>query len=386
MMDSKVNADSQVETLVDESIFRDVAGHFATGVTVITTMNEDVPVGTTASAVASLSMDPPMMLVCLNRSSATHDHIAASGAFGVNIMSQGQGGTAYAFAKKGADKFSGVAWNPANNGVPLIDDSLASIACRVVETTVGGTHTVFLGEVTHAEAFPGEPLTYYRGAFGRFEHDAAEQAYAMLRQHVLQRETPADATLDLMVLAESSRSRPEYLRQASVRLEAEGLVRRSADGSVAVAPISAELARGFFAAQAAIEAGVVDTCLAHASDEQIEMLQRSQSSVERFVESPESTDIAGYIEVVRDFHRTLISLSPSAQLVGAYEELSTAALWFSILPEGARIRMLDHANLLDMAEAVSTRDTEAARSAIRRHLDVVNSIAADAIEAAGGSV
>lgn len=372
--------------LVNQSVFRDVAGYFTTGVTVITTVSGDMPAGTTASAVASLSMDPPMMLVCLNRTSATHDLVVESGVFGVNIMAQDQNGTAMAFARKGTDKFAGIAWSPAPNGVPMIDGSLATIACRVVETATGGTHTVFMGEVIDASTHPGQPLTYYRGIFGRFEHDAGEKAYQGLRQHILRRETPVRALLDPTLLGEQLRSRPEYIHQAFVRLESEGLVVRASDGSVSVAPITPDLAHGFFAAQAAIEAGVIDTYLPHAREDQLEELREARATLVASVQTPTSMDLAGYLDAVRLFHRRLISLSPSAQLLGAYEELSTTSLWFHILPQGERAQMLDHANLFDLANAVVHRDSAAARAAVHRHLGVVNDIAARAIAARGGSV
>lgn len=372
--------------LVDQSVFRDVAGYFTTGVTIITTVSEGVPAGTTASAVASLSMDPPMMLVCLNRSSATHDQVVAAGVFGVNIMAQDQGGTAMAFARKGTDKFAGIGWSPAPNGVPMIDGSLATIACRVVEAVAGGTHTVFMGEVIDAGTHPGEPLTYYRGIFGRFEHDAGEKAYQGLRQHILRRETPVSGLLDPLALAELLRSRPEYVRPALVRLESEGLVVRGADGAASVASITAELSHGFFAAQAAIEAGVIDTYLPHANDEQMRDLINARDELNAAVGEPTPGDLDGYLGAVRGFHRRLISLSPSKQLLGAYDELSTASLWFHILPEGERSAMLDHANLVQLADAVIKRDSTGARAAIRRHLGLVNDIAARAIAARGGSV
>ena len=119
---------------IDSAHFRDVAGYFASGVTVITTISGTGPAGTTASAVTSLSMEPPMMLMCLNQSSSTHDQVLESGIFAVNILARNQGDTAMAFARKGADKFSGISWTPASNGAPLVDGSLATIACRVVET------------------------------------------------------------------------------------------------------------------------------------------------------------------------------------------------------------------------------------------------------------
>src|SRR5699024_6604090 len=147
--------------------------------------------------------------------------------------------------------------------------------------------------------------------------------------------------------------------QAMVRLETEGLLNRATDGSVTVAPLTAKVAQGFFAAQAAIEIGVLDTYLPHANDDQLAELQLGKTQIEKYLESPASSDITGYIDVVRNCHGSIISLSPSAQLLVAYEDLSTGALWFSILPEGARVKMLDHANLLKLADAVLTKDTAA---------------------------
>ncbi|MCW4466941.1 flavin reductase [Glutamicibacter sp. MNS18] len=372
--------------LVDEAVFRNVAGYFATGVTVITTTCDDTPAGTTASAVASLSMDPPMMLVCLNRSSATHDKVMDSGIFAVNIMSQEQDSTALAFARKGTDKFAGISWSSAPNGAPVIDGSLATIACRVTETAVGGTHTVFMGEVIDTVTNPGEPLTYYRGIFGRFEHDAVERAYQDLRQHILRRQTPVRHILDAAALAERLRTRSEYVHQAMVRLESEGLVHRSADGSTSVAAITPEIAHGFFAAQAAIEVGVIDTYLPHAGADQLKTLQEARQTLVLALDGDNGLDLDGYIEAVRVFHRRLIGLSPSSQLLGAYEEMSTAALWSQLLSQDEWTQMLDHKNLLMLANAAVAQDSQGARAAVRRHLETVTEIATRAITAHGGSI
>ncbi|NLB47036.1 MAG: flavin reductase, partial [Microbacteriaceae bacterium] len=89
------------QTQVDQAIFRNVAGHFASGVAVVTTAVDGVPYGTTVSAVSSLSMDPPMMLVCLNRSSNTHDQVKKSHTFAISVLSSDQADLAYRFAGKG---------------------------------------------------------------------------------------------------------------------------------------------------------------------------------------------------------------------------------------------------------------------------------------------
>jgi flavin reductase (DIM6/NTAB) family NADH-FMN oxidoreductase RutF len=153
----------------DEAVFREVVGHFATGVAVITTRRDGVAYGMTASAVASLSLEPPMLLVCLHRASVTHAALQAAGAFGVNVLTDEQADVATRFAAAARQtKFAGLRLHSGPLGQPLLSDSLARLECRVSDTVSGGTHTVFLGTVAHAEAAPGSPLTYFRGRFGRF--------------------------------------------------------------------------------------------------------------------------------------------------------------------------------------------------------------------------
>ena len=143
-------------TLADQQIFRDVIGRFASGVTVITTAVNGAPVGTTASAVSSLSLDPPMVLVCLNKSSETQSAVLEAGAFCVNILAEAQQDIAYQFAKKG-DKFADVACDEGLAGVPVLRGTLAHLECRVDETVTGGTHTVFLAPRRRRHRARGSP-------------------------------------------------------------------------------------------------------------------------------------------------------------------------------------------------------------------------------------
>lgn len=144
-------------------------GHFASGVTVITALRDGLPFGTTASAVTSLSLEPPMLLICMNKQSETGKAVAATGCFGVNILGADQVDLAERFAQKGGDKFAGVPVTPGTWGEPLFDDALATLECRVAEETSGGTHFVFLAEVVSGAARGGTPLAYFRGEFGRLE-------------------------------------------------------------------------------------------------------------------------------------------------------------------------------------------------------------------------
>jgi flavin reductase (DIM6/NTAB) family NADH-FMN oxidoreductase RutF len=145
--------------------FRDVMGHFATGVTVITTVDEGRPLATTANAITSLCLEPPMLVACLNRDSATGKAVRRVGSFGVTILADDQGELARRFATKDPNKFAGVEIVHGPGGQPLLAGALAHLEGEVVEAVTAGTHTVFLAGITSAVRHPGTPLAYYRGRF-----------------------------------------------------------------------------------------------------------------------------------------------------------------------------------------------------------------------------
>jgi flavin reductase (DIM6/NTAB) family NADH-FMN oxidoreductase RutF len=157
--------------MIDESEFRRVIGHFATGVAIVTSCREDGSAcGLTVSAVASVSLDPTLILVCVDRESDTHGWLEKAGVFAANVLEEGRGETvARRFAGGGAeDKFRGIAWRTEHTGAPVLDDALAWMDCRVTAALPGGDHTIFVGEVLAADAREGTPLLYYRGGYGRF--------------------------------------------------------------------------------------------------------------------------------------------------------------------------------------------------------------------------
>ena len=158
--------------MIDVSEFRRVIGHFGTGVAIVTSCREDGGAcGLTVSAVASLSLEPTLILVCVDRTSETHGWLERAGYFAVNVLEEGKGETtARRFATGGQEeKFRGIAWHPERTGAPVLDDSLAWLDCRVTAALPGGDHTIFVGEVLAADAREGTPLLYYRGGYGRFE-------------------------------------------------------------------------------------------------------------------------------------------------------------------------------------------------------------------------
>ncbi len=166
---------------VDRERMRSVMGHFASGVTIITTRHQESDYGLTVSAVSSLSLDPPMLLICINKTSNTHAAIEASGIFAVNILRENQSELARQFATSRPDKFANLSISYGELGVPLLEDMLATIECRVVEIVTGGTHTVFLSEVEAAQTREGMPLTYFRGRMGRFTPMSGEKGTSLWR-------------------------------------------------------------------------------------------------------------------------------------------------------------------------------------------------------------
>jgi flavin reductase (DIM6/NTAB) family NADH-FMN oxidoreductase RutF len=143
---------------------RTVMADVATPVAVVTAYDEG-PRGSTVSAFTSLSMDPPMVLVALSRSSDTLAAIRASGRFGLNVLASEQHDVARQFASRGGDKFAGVPWSYTNEGA-RIDGSAGWVACEVAGLVDGGDHVVVTGLVIDAEGRETDPLTYHRRAFG----------------------------------------------------------------------------------------------------------------------------------------------------------------------------------------------------------------------------
>lgn len=148
--------------------FRRLLGHFVTGVTVLTTCDGAArPTGLTVSAFCSVSLDPPLVLVCVDHNAQTYGALRDHGRFAVSILTDGQEAVSRRFATTLPDKFEGLAYSWGTLGLPLIDDALAQLECVTVSAHTMGDHTVFVGRVEHAAAGRGAPLLYYRGQYGR---------------------------------------------------------------------------------------------------------------------------------------------------------------------------------------------------------------------------
>jgi flavin reductase (DIM6/NTAB) family NADH-FMN oxidoreductase RutF len=149
--------------------FRHAVGHFATGVTIVTSVGPaGEPVGTTANAVCSLSLDPPLILVCFDRSSLTLAAIRSHGAFAINVLAAPQQHLSANFARRGvAAVWEGVRHRPGPTGSPRLADVLATLECTVEYQVPGGDHEILVGRVRHAETAgtDAEPLLYWRGGY-----------------------------------------------------------------------------------------------------------------------------------------------------------------------------------------------------------------------------
>lgn len=150
---------------IDDGHFKLALSHFASGVTVVTTEHDGRQYGMTVASFASLSLHPPLVLVCIERSVKTHDAIAAAGKYGVSILSSTQGDISSKFASRSDDKFDGVELIEGDLDVPLIKGALTAIECRVYDRLPGGDHTIFIGEVLKIHTQEGDPLLYFRSGY-----------------------------------------------------------------------------------------------------------------------------------------------------------------------------------------------------------------------------
>jgi flavin reductase (DIM6/NTAB) family NADH-FMN oxidoreductase RutF len=156
--------------VIDPADFRMALGQFATGVTVVTTRDAGGrPYGLTVSSFCSVSLEPPLVLVCIDHRSETHDGFEASGVFGVSVLAEGQEEWSRRFAGGGPAKFMGATLGNGHHGVALVPGALVHLECRVVSAHEAGDHTVYVGEVLALSVRPGRPLLYHARGYRRLE-------------------------------------------------------------------------------------------------------------------------------------------------------------------------------------------------------------------------
>ena len=145
--------------------FREALRNFASGVTIVTTADQDRPAGMTVSAFSAVSLAPALIQISVDRQAYTHDVIARAGQFAVNILAEDQAHLSRLFASHDLHKFASVSYRRSDSGLPLLDGALTTLECRVVEAVAAGDHTIFIGEVLATHIGAGAPLLYYQSAY-----------------------------------------------------------------------------------------------------------------------------------------------------------------------------------------------------------------------------
>jgi flavin reductase (DIM6/NTAB) family NADH-FMN oxidoreductase RutF/DNA-binding GntR family transcriptional regulator len=375
---------------VDPQIFRQVIGNFASGVTVITTREQDTNYGLTASAVTSLTLEPPMLLVCINKHTATQAVISRTRTFGVNILDQDQAHLAYQFAKPQSDKFQGVDFSYGSLGVPLLTGALARIECRVAADVEAGTHRVFLAEVDRAEANQGTPLTYFRGTFGRFEMVQDEAVYQQLREHVLSRDLAIAEALDPTKLASQFNAAISSVYYALTRLTTEGLASRDLVKGYVITPIDVKTSDDTFDARCAIELGAADLAVGHLSKGELAEFRKRMEATLPLVAGNRFVDFERYVVANTAFHEYVVSLAKSSALLDVYRRLNIEGIMWRVI--WRTIPVFDQANEELTAdhrrimEAYEKGDKELAKREMVNHNERSKLTCRKAIEVAGGLV
>ena len=158
----------------DPMLQRQIMGRFATGVTVVTTQYGDQVSGMTANAVMSLSLDPPLIVVSVDREANMHGHLTQGQCYAINVLKQDQEELSRRFAKPGPKDFSDIELTVAETGAPIFVDALAYVDCRVVEVAPAGDHDMFIGEPVAGETYDGQPLIFYSGQYAQLEDTSTD--------------------------------------------------------------------------------------------------------------------------------------------------------------------------------------------------------------------
>jgi flavin reductase (DIM6/NTAB) family NADH-FMN oxidoreductase RutF/DNA-binding FadR family transcriptional regulator len=349
----------------DPAVFREVISNFMSGVVIVTARHDETIQGMTVSAVSSLSLEPPMLVICLNRKARTQELVHLAGAFAINILGEEQGHLAERFASRHEDRFAGVPHHPGLTGAPVIDGVLGVVECRVEEAVTGGSHRAFLGRVVHAEAGEGSPLAYYRGKFGRFELAQDADAYRLLRDLVLERKADQDGVIDPMRLAATLKLPTSAVHYALTRLSGDRLVARDPDRGYVVAPMDVELSDDVHDALLAIQLGAAELTVGQIDPERLAQFRRL---AEATVIAPDgAADVAAYVRANDKFHEYLVELTGIDALVEAYSGLSLPTLMTRALGTTTELDRRLGQDHLAIVEAYERGDLAEAKRIIVEH-------------------
>ncbi|MGV9799181.1 flavin reductase [Mycobacterium sp. NPDC003449] len=369
---------------VDTDLFRHVVGHLASGVTVVTTRVDGRDYGMTASSVTSLSMEPPMMLACVNNAVPTATAIERSGRYTVNVLGQTQGELAYQFAAPRPDKFDGVAVERGIADVAILSEAIAALECEVTEQVTGGTHSVFLGYVLAATARDGAPLTYFRGGFGRFEFERNDNAYARARDMVLSRVFTAGQVVTVDELAERlDGDRPQAF-YVLTRLAADGLVLRDPHRGYVIAPFDVRTSDYTFEARLAIELGVIDSVAGRADPRQLAVARGHLETMSHHLVDDRFEDFHAYLDANYAFHEAIVALTANPVLIAAFGSLSIKNVMMRSFGTTAQSSAAFLSAQRDLLVALENGDAAGARSAARTYCELAKARTRQLLSLTGG--
>jgi flavin reductase (DIM6/NTAB) family NADH-FMN oxidoreductase RutF/DNA-binding FadR family transcriptional regulator len=356
--------------------FRDVVGRFATGVTIVTTRHDGRDYGLTASAFSSLSLEPPMLLVCINLASPTGDAIHRSGIFTVSVLAEDQARLAQRFATRHADKFAGVETSRGALGTIMLAGALAYIDCHVAEDVVAGTHRIFIGAVQHAVGREGAPLAYFRGQFGQVHLPQHDPVYAMLRAEVL----AADhADLSPTALAARTGASRDRIDRALAQLAREGLLSGDPVNGYRVASVTSQAVTDALDARCAIELGAAELSVGRTTPADVTDLRRRAEHIAPLVAGGPAADIEAYARANTAFHEALVGLAGSSALLDAYRSLGLPGILVRGVGRSPALTSAVNDDHRAIVRAYQEGDLAAARAAIIGHTDRAKAIHAAAL-------
>lgn len=155
---------------VSQEEFRAALGRFASGVTVVTTVDKEGRWhGITVSAFCSVSLEPPLILICIDKTTGSHPAFEIDGAFVVNVLREDQARLSNHFASPAADKFDQIEYTKSDGGIPVLENALVNLECRLVYAHEGGDHTIFVGQIEKSKVADGKPLVYFYGDYRKLD-------------------------------------------------------------------------------------------------------------------------------------------------------------------------------------------------------------------------
>lgn len=372
---------------VDASEFRHVVGHLTSGVSVITTSSGGRRSGMTASSVTSLSMNPPMMLVCIHQDAPTAKVVSESGRFAINVLSEEGADLAQQFATPSDDKFRGVSVREGRAKLPLLEEALAHLECEVIEEVVGGSHLIFLGRVVSAVAAgEGEPLAYYRGSFGRFEFAANDEAYRHLRSLIVERRYPANSELDPQELSRSLQVAPTAVFFSLTRLADDGLIRRDPERGYVVVALDYRLCDETFDARATIQSGVIKGRLDTVTAPQVEILRHQVAEMRRHIRDDAFTDFEAYLEANYLFHLGIVQLADNGALETAFKSLGLKGIMARSFGATAKTSSEFLSVQEEILAGIEGRDENGSISAIHRYSKMAKLRVREVLDEHGGTL